>query len=280
MSNLTIIEKNVINQLPISIQEFVSAKFEKPIKEYKESELKDELLKFLIQSYAEMGQGASAKDQVVSFLRDTLYSDFQAVKFQTLTLGEIKLFVKKGIRGEYSTFNGQLNTINIQNIHHWIRQGLASEQRASAIKEFNKKVSEAEYTPTIDKLLFSEKGIQHSFDTYKLTGSLPISAFAYYDLINEKNGIEVTINGKTFKTLVPDPEIRKEIFKTSKDNYKKKLEKEKFKAESRGDKIEVESIVKLIDGDFKDGSGLNNEHKRNLLTWYFNSLIKEGKNKI
>lgn len=139
--NLTVIENKAIAQLPVSLQEFVTAKFKPQIQALKESELEARISALVMRTLAEAGVKDANDNKVVTFIRETLLEDLRGPRFSKLTFEEIELSFKKGVRHEYGPFMG----VNIQTIHFWLKSFLNSKEREIAIKEFYKKADEEEF---------------------------------------------------------------------------------------------------------------------------------------
>lgn len=267
---LQIVEQKTIQALPVQLQEFVAAKIGKPsIKDLKPYELEDGIQDILTRCYAEMGQTAAGTDEVMIFLRTTLIEDLTGARFKHLTLEEIKLFISKGIRGDYPSFNGQLNSINIRNIHHWIKQGLASKEREIAMKEFNKQLEEIEKRSDIPvhlKIQRSKDGCLRAFKEYKETKQLPFFPYKYYDMIKEFTGVKSLCTVEQYKEIKnkTEAELTNEIMKF------------KVKYEAKGNLRDAELLGERLANLDKD-QGLIAKQKTLMLKAFFDSLIYQGK---
>lgn len=284
---LTVIDTRAISALPVSAQHLVNARFKKPIREYDGFELEKAIKNMLLVAFVELGQTTSAQDEkLIVFLRDTLCKDLKKPKFSGLSLEAVHLFISNGIRGEYGTFNGQMNSINIQNIHHWIRMGTESHEWKDSLEQFNRVYLEQNTSkvPLQVKIRNSKEGIISAFDHYQkgeergdeIIHRLPFCGFAYYDILNEMIGVEYSANGKTFKTLVTDPAARKLIVDGTVKAFKKDLAQKKSKAEYMGKKDLVDGITEML-GNLSENKTLENKVKEKMLGWYFDQLIKEGR---
>jgi len=140
-SNLTVQEKEIALQVPLYLQEYVFAKFNKPIKNYNLLDLELLITKLIIKTLLEAGVSKSTNNDVITFLSENILKDLLEPKFNYLSVEEIELAFKKGVRQEYGVFMG----INIQTLHIWIRAYLASKERRIAIIEFNAKNDEKIY---------------------------------------------------------------------------------------------------------------------------------------
>lgn len=278
MNSLTIIENKAITSLPVLLREIVKAKYDLAIKTISDPSLEVQIKNMIVVAYAEMGLTLDKKNErVVTFLRETLMVDFRKPKYETVSFELIKMFVCAGVRGEYPLFNGQLNTINIRNIHHWINEGLKSEKYKYALKEHQAMIEkEIKREPSIiEKEFLSKKGCLDAFERYKKNKEIPFGAFAYYDVLNDFIGVEYKNTGK--KTLVSDPAVRKEITTRLTEKHTKELLREKTKHEKRGNLGVAEGLMSAITADFKNTKSLENLIKAEFLMHFFDQLIKENK---
>lgn len=273
--NLLLAEKNAIPLLPEQFQPIVLAKYSDPIKKIGNLSLATEIRNMVVIAHAELGLNIDSKDDVISFMVDTLLKDLRAPKYATISIELVKLFVKNGVRGDYGTFKNQMNIVNIQNIHYWINEGLKSETYKKAISEYNEILKkETEPVPVIDKILFSKSACIKAFEHYKMFKTAPFAAFAYYDIINELIGFEY--NG--IKTLLTDQELRKKITMETKQSYTESMLFNKNKAEKRGNYSLAESIMHDVSNEFKGQKGFENILKEKFLCAFFDQLINQNKN--
>lgn len=274
MTRLTVIENQAILNIPVQLQPILSARLKIPIKSYSLPALEIQIKNMIIISFTELGIGIEDKNDVITFLRQTLLKDFKGPKYENLSIEVINLFVSNGIRGHYGTFKNQLNTINIQNIYHWINEGLKSEDYKRSILEYNKQLDVLPGN-SIDKAMFSKQSCVNAFKRYKEAGVMPFGSFAYYDIINDLIGSPYL--GNREKTLVHDSVIRKEITTRLTEKHTKEMLFEKKKQERRGNIGTAEALIGSITAEFKDSNSLKNLIKHEFLKTYFNQLISENK---
>jgi hypothetical protein len=273
---MNLIENKAISEIPAAYQELIRAKINHPaISSMGDYELEVSLKNIVMVSYAEMGLKDSVDTQTATFLRQTLMKDFKRIPFCNATVQEIELFISRGLRGEYGTFKGQLNVINVQNIHHWVRSGLTSKDRELAMKEFNKKLQEQETVQLTEEQKFEilKAGARKRFLDYKEGGNLGIGAYVIYDTINKIKGVE-TSTGK--KSLITDPQTREKVWKECKVELERKYSQEKRKAERGGNHTLAGSISEFMVSDSTQGE-LHMRCKEKFLRIYFDSLISNGK---
>lgn len=133
-------DNKAIEAVSAHLQPILRARLNSPIKIIPEPDLEVKIAELVIVSFTELGIGIEGKEDIVSFIRQTLLNDLRHPKYQHLSFEIIRHFVSNGIRGQYGTFKNQLNTINVQNIHHWINEGLKSEEYKRSMSEFNEAV--------------------------------------------------------------------------------------------------------------------------------------------
>lgn len=223
MTTLTIREQGAIGMVPVQLQKYLVAKFNTVIKNYDDYDLERGIKNIVIVSFAELGIKDAGDEKVVTFLRETLFKDFRAPKFEHITLEEIKLFISNGIRGEYPTFNGMMNTLNVQNIHFWIKCGMASKDREVALKEFNRTLDAAQKENNVEvPPEYYRTASIAAFDDYKKDGTLPFFPHVIYDYLAEQIGSEYQKGEEKFKTLITDQRKRVELFTQAKNTFKSK----------------------------------------------------------
>lgn len=267
--NLTVTEQETLQGMPVQIKPIIEARLSKPIRLYTDSELELEIAGMAVVAHAEKGLKLDQKDDVITFIRNTMARDLRAPKFANISLQLIRLFISNGIRGQYGTFKNQLNTVSVENIHFWINKGLGSEDYKRSVTEFNKKLAEQEYKPKVYNRITTNAAIVNSFENYKKTGEMPYTPYAYYDIINESKGVEY--NGK--KTLVSDPDARKTLVLQCEAEIAAELNPEREKALKRGRLTEAESLMRAISGE---GNTLANKIKKAFLKHYFDQLISKN----
>jgi hypothetical protein len=294
--NLLPAEIKAIGNITSSLQPFVQAKFQKPIKLYSDYDLEKEIADFLTIAYMEMGLN-SAESHVLKFLRETLLRDLRGRKYETVTMAEVRMFVSCGIRGDFGTFKNQLSTINIPNIHYWIRSGLQCEERKIAMKEFFAEQEKAEKTIVPVKFtpeMWRTKAVEF-FNDYRLEKDNPDetkasvydkdgkfkhvvaikaifsngAAAGIYDYLCEERGTDYEIRpGVLVKTLVADAGVRLKLVKQAKAEYAD--EKRRLKIDGRLDperEKEYDQVTRKFEMIVKKHYLLN----------YFDSLINSGK---
>lgn len=271
MTQLTVRENKAIAALPVQVQPIVTARFGKPIKNYENWELAKAISDMILRSNFEMGHNKiTESDTVLSQQREILLRDFRAVKYESLSFELIQLFISSGIRGEYGAFKGQINTVNIQNIHHWVKSGLESENYKRSVTEFNRKLDQ-EVKTSKEPVYYSPQNLtvmcRQAFEDYKKDQSLPIpgASAVFYEHI--KN----TLKADTLIDLLDWEDIQNE----AKRWYLAQLKE----ARSKKDTSEIKPDYTLPD---KNGNGGNIAYgfhvKRIALKYYFDQLIKENKN--
>lgn len=271
--NLTPIENKALETVPSNYREYLQAKFYPSVKSIvSDYNLSVEVNNLVHGAFLDLGMNIGDHKETAIYLTETLTKELRRPKYSILTLQEIGLFISKGIRREYPTFNGQMNSLNIQNIYYWIDRGLESNERREALKKFNEALTAQEHVPKLDSLLFSNKRIMSAFQRYKSVGEMPVSGHAYYSIINDQIGQDY----KGIKTLVTDPIQRKSIYEACKVEYTETLQKIKVKEERKGNSSVANGIASLLMGDLNSDSPFQNMVKKAYLKAFWDNLIANG----
>lgn len=160
---LSVIENNVIGNLPATQQEFVTAKFSKQICKFSDPDLETLVSTLVMKTLTESGVKDMGDGKVVTFLRETLFKDLKHSRFSRLTFEEVKLAFEKGVRQEYGIFMG----VNIQTMHGWLRAYLNSKGRELAFKEFYRITGELEHGATDRNAKPNPEGIKKVLEVLK-----------------------------------------------------------------------------------------------------------------
>ena len=197
--------------------------------------------------------------------------DLIADKFQNLTMSEFKAACKKGVIGDYGEWFGMC----LKSINQWIKGYLNNEVRSRAIKEWNAKIAKEETreTPVNEKIEISKPMILNAFNHFKLHGTMPVGAYAFYDILNELIGVDY----KGIKTLVTDRETRLKLVEEVEGSYLKLTLQQIDLNTKRKNFDEVKKLQDSIDNGFKESKTLTKWKKEAFLKHYFNQLIEEGK---
>lgn len=269
MTQLTVKENKVIAALPAQIQPIVAARFGQPIRSYDDVDLAIQIKNLLLRTYFELGLNINDKDAVLSQQREILLRDFRARKYEHISVELIQLFVSNGVRGEYGTFNGQLNTVNIQNIHHWVNHGLKSEEYKRSVTEFNQRLEEEEVKTSKQPVMYTKAHLKilsvQAFNEYTAGGNIPIpsAAATFYDTIKEIMKVDSLISKSDWKS----------VYNEAKNNYttaQKALKRER-------DRKDIKLDFTLATEEKPGNKSFENHIKRVGLRYFFDQLIKENK---
>lgn len=264
-------ENNLIKKLPEHLQPYVVARYTKPIIQCTDYELQATCLTSVqdaVNANERLGKDNSA---VITNLYEQLAKDLRKPKFRAITLEEVTEALFRGARKEY----GDFFAVNIGTIHGWIDAYLKSKERLEAINQFILLSNEGLTTDKPRMLTVQEdiEGCKKLFERYRNSGNLDQLAFAYYDFINERVGVLVDSR----KTLVPDPKVRQDILEKTEGALLESLLDERKRLEKRGFMGDARSITQKIEMGFKGDKLLKNRQKQMALKWYFDTLIKEGR---
>jgi hypothetical protein len=178
--------------------------------------------------------------------------------------------------------------VNIQNFHYWIKKGLDSHERKQAMEAFNKAFNQYESKePTMEeKLARSKASLLALFREYKATGNLGVCPWAYCGVLADLIGTEVEYApGKTYKTFIHDPEVRKALNDIAEREFEKENKSEPAKTSIYDFEDRVQKKVtagdaimrSVVQAGLKKEEALANKKKEVALRWYFDQLIKENR---
>ena len=148
-----------------------------------------ELIRILGLTYAVKGQAVESQD-AMDKTAQLLYSEIQTY-FKTLTVEEVELAFKNGVRGQYGDYFG----LNIITYHNWLKAFQTDSARIQAKKEVA-----ALPNSEIDKEKAEEmwqKITKKRFEIFKKTGVFdePFPA-ELYDILEARNIIKLTASQK------------------------------------------------------------------------------------
>lgn len=248
-----------INLLPEPEQLIVRAKFETlkatnvPMREGKK-----EIAKLLLNLLVDAGYANdSQNEKIIINLTNSLYTDM-ITRYKHFSLGELKLALNDGVRGEFGDFVG----INITTINHWLRMYQQCPQRQTALQHFNKLLGQQTPKPppcpaTTEKLL--QQAAANAYADFLADKPFTLIAKTIYNYLKAKNNITWTDAEKT------------EITKQATQNYHQQLQTKK-----RNRQITAHQFDLALKGP----PNLNLEIKRVALAWYFRKLRDEGRRVI
>ena len=192
-------------------------------------------------------------------------------KYVNLTVSELRTACKFGIIEVYGKWFG----ICLKTIAQFIDGYILSEARKNAVKEWNAKIAKEETreTPVNEKIEISKPMILNAFNHFKLHGTMPVGAYAFYDILNELIGVDY----KGIKTLVTDRETRLKLVEEVEGSYLKLTLQQIDLNTKRKNFDEVKKLQDSIDNGFKESKTLTKWKKEAFLKHYFNQLIEEGK---
>jgi hypothetical protein len=96
-------EQEAFNQLPEGLKEFTLVRLEKCVKDLTDFDLKDACLDIIGVAYVEQAQ-MDIHPNVRAFQAETLFGELRKIKdFKLLTLSEVRLAFKMGVRKEFDT---------------------------------------------------------------------------------------------------------------------------------------------------------------------------------
>jgi len=121
----------------------------------------DECNKFLVKAYNDAGYGI--KDSKDMYIMAESVADDLYTYFKTLSIKEVGLAIKNGIRGEYGEYMG----INVKTIHQFCKAYKESFDRNEAIRKSSMK-EEIEIKPTPEQVKqYMDERCRAAFAEYK-----------------------------------------------------------------------------------------------------------------
>jgi hypothetical protein len=244
-----------VNLMPQFEQVIVRAKFEKPkAADLPRKDAKKEIAKLLTNLLVDAGYTDSQDEKIIIHLTNSLYEDM-TTRHKHLTLGELKIALNEGVRGNYGEFKG----INITTISFWIKSFEASEYRKNSLQHFNKLVGLQTPRPqptAAEKETLLQKACTDAYADFLAGKDFTLIAKTIYDYLKAKHQIVWT-----------DAE-RTQIKKTAAQNYEQQLH-----AKKRSQQITYQQFEIAL----KQKPTLALEQKRTALLYYFKKLKEEGK---
>jgi len=244
-----------ISLLPDFEQVLVRAKFAEP----KANDLSPylaqaEVAKLITNLLTDAGYNDSKDEHVIMHLTTRMYEDM-ITRYKHLTLGELKIALNEGVRGNYGDFKG----INITTISFWIKSFEASDYRKNSLQHFNKLVGMQTPRPqptAAEKETLLQKACTDAYNDFLLGKDFTLIAKTIYDYLKAKHNI-----------VWSDAE-RLEIKKVAAQNYEQQLLTKKRNQQITHQQFEIA---------LKGKPTLALEMKRTALLYYFKKLKEEGR---
>lgn len=244
-----------INLLPQFEQVLVRAKFEQPKAiDLNDKDARVEIATLITNLLVDAGYNDSKKKNIIIHLATRVYEDM-ITRYKHLTLGELKIALNEGVRGNYGEFKG----INITTISFWIKSFEASEYRKNSLQHFNKLVGMQTPRPQpteAEKEKLLQKACTDAYNDFLHGKDFTLIAKVIYDYLKAKH-----------KIVWSDAE-RAEIKKQAAQNYEQQL-----LAKKRSQQITAQQFEIALKGK----PTLVLEQKRTALLYYFKRLKNEGR---
>jgi uncharacterized protein (UPF0335 family) len=278
---LTQMEIAITEQLPADIRYFVELRQERPVSTMTQIELKDQCNGVIVRAFMDFTPN-KIEGEILTFQTLDLVSEFNKnPKFRNLTISEVKEAFRKGIRNEYGDFFGMC----ARTYHLFMQSYLAEQKRAEAWSKYLDILKQTEVDPAKAAEIKRNRSKQYLinlFEDYKSTGDLGVVPWAYCSTLAEFIGEEVEYApGKFYKTFVTDPEIRSELELIAIEEYKKDLlvtaPQDRIYEKRTGEGWNNNLVRAVVAQGMKKEDALKNKMKEVALRWYFDKLIKDGK---
>lgn len=264
-NQLTITDKNAINQLPIALQKYALAK---------EGEIVSKMsLKFAIKAIYEViaktlidtgVKNIPEQQQVILNISETVYT-LICDKYKNLTINELKLACFNGSLEEYGKYFG----VNLKTVSDWLKGYNNDENKKKAMAEWNKMIDLVQIRKYNDdqKEQIVLDGCIHFFNEYKANGLLnqiisPIDSLCaiFYDKLKEK------------KLILFTKERKLEIYDKAVIKYKEQLDEAKKNRKLKFEQKHMDALLESMANN--SNKPFANLCKKISLLQYFDELIE------
>jgi hypothetical protein len=278
-------EQKITTNLPEEFRYFVQLRQEKPVSNLSSYDIKAFCHDVISRGFIDF-LGGQTEALILTSQTNSLMEEFaKNKKFQQLTVSEVREAFRKGIRGLYGPFFGMC----ARTYHLFLASFLEEENRAQAwmrYQELLEKTAQSEEVTPEQKIEQSKQALLNLFEEYKATGSLGICPWAYCGVLADLIGTEVEYApGKTYKTFIHDPEVRKALNEIAEKEFEKENKSEPAKTSIYDFEDRVQKKVtagdaimrSVVQAGLKKEEALANKKKEVALRWYFDQLIKENR---
>lgn len=254
-TGLTPFERDVIKQLPFSLQAYVKAMDSPKVFEMKPGDAETMIYDLITETQLNIGHTKSAEDMEINLVSSAAILNLIYQKYRSLTVAELKLSFLNGSIGDYGEYIG----VNLLSASKWIKGYSLSEIKKRAFEEWNKKIDAREKVELTDEEK-NKMNLQACISYYNDFRSGSVQNYVtdllraiYYDILLS-NGLINFDEGKRY-----------EIHEMALDEIKRNPNK---KQKGLGSEISLLA---------KQQGRLNEVSKRIALHEYFRDLIKDGK---
>lgn len=242
-------EKKAFEQLTVSEQKFVGARFSK--RQPKEDPETYNFIKIVIQN-ALIGIGVKDMDnqKTLDYLTNQMFKDLN--KRYKISLDDFALIIDNGVHKIYGDFFG----FNITTISGWIKIYTESKERQLAIKKYHDLIEQQNNKPELseeEKERICNEGAIKSYSEWLETGELPMFPYVIFDTLNSK----MIFSGITDKTV-------------NECKLMAKQQVELLKIKARKNAVSFSDAFKDIKNKYE------NLFKKFILLKYFESLKSKG----
>lgn len=268
MSNI-VVKDQILEALPVEYRELVSLRIGKQdCKSMHEIMLKKECLNIITRSFTYSTPNGQTDSKILEHQTSEL---FEAIRrgFGSLTIDEVRVAFKRGLDGLYGPYYGMCG----KTYNQFLKGFASNPERSKAWMEY---LNEVEKPKTLEvpqhiKIEKNREALVKVYQEYKKTGKLPQYPLIIFDCLTEWKGTEITSNGKTFKTVCTDPQVRKKLYSEAVAKYEKGLILTKQQEERRGNHNIARQIGEMLaEGKYKS-STIDNTFKESLVYWYFDN---------
>ena len=235
--------------------EFIKAQHNVQIHVKKRSELENEIVILMTETYYELGQKLEEREMFTLCER---FKQELLLNFRWLTFEEVKMAFHKGARKEYGDYFG----LNIVTFHNWIKAFQTDKKRADTLIKQNLLNQEEKKAPTQEELYQESKAFAlTAFDKFKEEGSYNDIGNPVYEFLDSIQLIPFSIERKT------------EMFEQAKEKIKSKANPSY--AVNANERAAFTLILEQIEANGKDvKERIRVEARKIALNTYFKELIE------
>lgn len=194
---LNIQEKNVLQTLPVSQQDLVHLKLERPINSYSPVQIKTFCLNIFSKACLET-QSELPTNTILRFQTEALVKELSG-KFGGLTVSEIEYAFSEGIRGAAGSYFG----LCAQTYHKFLKWIFEHKEKAEAWSKYLTGLQQLKFSETPKQFTkeYLIRSAKRAFEEYKNDGRLPFFPHATYDIIKDILKVKTLIDKKDWQNV-------------------------------------------------------------------------------
>lgn len=260
-------EQKAFESLTSLQQYYVALKSEKPISELSDQVVKQSCIDIITRGMMFISPNGQPEFKTIQFQTQELYEQVSG-PYKSLTLSEVKECFRRGLAGDYGQYFGMCGKSYVQFLKAWFDNG----ERNKAFQQYLDNINgwrRADKPVIIDKAFF-HKACEDAYKDYKVKGVMPTVPFSLYDIVKEYTGLKSLIAQGTGN------QIRDE----GRKDYTEKIRSSSLKKMAKDWKLDSRPTLKDGSPNPDYNQVYANSIKSVALKYYFDSLIKQGKETI